>query len=106
MNKLERVIKNLFKHRYKLKLGSHIPSKDAFFDCETVRFNSTIQLSKGTWTEEYSDMEYFATKQPKEWRFLPGFSAKYSFSESSAVQVPLLNWTGESNPTVCKKKKR
>ena len=58
-----------------------------------------IQLSKGTWTGEGSDMEYFATNQPKEW----GFSAKHSSSESSAVQVPLLIWTGESNPVVCKK---
>ena len=77
-----------------------------FLSAKRVEFNSFIQLSKGTWTEEDSDMEYFATKQPKEWWFSACFLAKYSLSQSSAVQVPLLNWTGESNPTVCKKKKR
>ena len=34
-----------------------------FFFLQTVGFDSPVQISKGTWTAEDSDEEYFAEKQ-------------------------------------------
>lgn len=34
-----------------------------FFFLQTVGFDSPVQLSKGTWTAEDSEKEYFAEKQ-------------------------------------------
>ena len=61
------------------------------FFLQTVGFDSPVQLSKGTWTAEDSEKEYFSEKHAENHHFLGCFVAKYSMSESSSVQVPLLN---------------
>ena len=71
-----------------------------FFFLQTVGFDSPVQLSKGTWTAEDWDKEYFAKKQAENHHSCGCFVAKYSMSESSSVQVPLLNWIKEFNPTI------